>query len=173
MTAAPQATWGGAWSHVLVTTYRERLWPSLWGFLLGLLIVPAVILVFAPINMKVGILLGIALYAGYVAVLVWASPVIEVSEQQLRVGSARVPAVFLGAATPNATREAARMAAGPKLDARAWLCLRGWVPTSVRVDIDDPSDPVPYWLFSSRDPERVAAAVAEARKLAHAGGAKR
>ena len=140
--------------------YHERVWPSLWMFLVGLLVIPSVILVFAPINLPVGIILGIAVYLGYVALLISGSPIIEVRDDHLRVGSARVPARFVGRATPLTTRDDARRAAGPELDARAWLCLRGWVSTSVRVQIDDVSDPVPYWLFSTRRPNEVAEAIA-------------
>ncbi len=46
-----------------------------------------------------------------------------------------------------------------RLDARAWLLLRGWIPGVVRVRLDDPDDPTPYWLVSSRHPRRLAAAL--------------
>jgi hypothetical protein len=55
-----------------------------------------------------------------------------------------------------------RQARGPGLDARAFLCLRGWVQTGARVRIDDPQDPTPYWLLSTRHPDRLAAALAAA-----------
>lgn len=149
-----------------MTIYRERLWPSAWIFLAGLLVVPAIVLVFAPINIFVGIILGVAVYAGLCALLAWASLVIEVTRSEVRVGSARISPVFIGGTVPYPDREAARRAAGPELDARAWLCLRGWVPTSLRIDIDDASDPCPYWLVSSRDPETFAAAIQTARREA-------
>lgn len=144
--------------------YRERLWPSLWVFLAGALILPAMLLVFAPISPVLGIILGIALYVGYAALLVTGAAVIEVTDKQLRVGSARVPLQFTGAATANSTRASARQAAGPSLDARAWLCLRGWVVTSAKVQITDADDPVPYWLFSTRRPDEVCRAIAQARQ---------
>ena len=57
-----------------------------------------------------------------------------------------------------------RHAAGPGLDARAHLCLRGWVRPGLRLDLVDPQDPTPYWLVSSRRPERLLEAVQEARR---------
>jgi hypothetical protein len=48
---------------------------------------------------------------------------------------------------------------GVRLDARAWLLLRGWIPGVVRVEVDDPQDPTPYWLVSSRRPETLAQAL--------------
>lgn len=146
-----------------MSRYHERVWPSAWMFIAGLLMIPAVILVFLPINVLVGVILAVALYAGYVALLVAGAPTIEVTNDQLQVGSARIPLRYTGAVDTFATRETARAAAGPNLDARAWLCLRGWVPTSASVTIADTNDPVPYWLFSTRHPDAVRAAIESAR----------
>ncbi|WP_282851559.1 DUF3093 domain-containing protein [Gulosibacter sediminis] len=139
--------------------YRERVSPSLSMYIAGALIVPAMIVVFLPINTLVGVILGIALYGGYVAFLVSSSPVIEVSDATLRVGAAQIPLRHVGAVTANETVPAARHAAGPGLDARAWTSLRGWVRTSVRVEIPDERDPIPYWLFSTRRPKELAKAL--------------
>lgn len=142
--------------------YRERVSPSVWVYVVGAMIVPAVFVVFMPINMLVGGILGVALYAGYVIALYTGSPMIEVDKTTLRVGSAQVPLQHLGTATAHPTGEEARAEAGPKLDARAWTCLRGWVSTSAQVEIVDEHDPIPYWLFSTREPEKVVAAIREA-----------
>lgn len=142
--------------------YRERVSPSVWVYIAGAMIIPAVFVVFMPINMLVGGILGVALYAGYVIALYTGSPIVEVSRTTLRVGSAEVPVQYLGAAHAHATQAEARAQAGPKLDARAWTCLRGWVATSARVEIVDEHDPIPYWLFSTRNPEKVVAAIKSA-----------
>lgn len=128
-------------------------------YIAGVLIVPAMIVVFLPINSLVGVILGVALYGGYVAFLVSGSPVIEVSDSTLRVGAAQIPLRYVGQITANETVQAARQAAGPGLDARAWTSLRGWVRTSVRVEITDERDPIPYWLFSTRRPQELAKAL--------------
>lgn len=146
-----------------MTSYRERVWPSIWMFVVGILVVPSVILVFAPIQLTVGIILAVTIYAGYVVFLVSSAPTIEVTSDRLRVGSARIPLRFTGRVDAFATKSTARQAAGPGLDARAWLCLRGWVATSARVEVTDQNDPVPYWLFSTRDPEAVRRAIESAR----------
>lgn len=149
--------------HSPVTRYHERLWPSIWWFLGGLLIIPAILLVFAPVNGTAGVILAIACYCGYLALLAAGAPRIEVSGAQLRVGTASIPLALTGTVTSYADRMAARQAAGPGLDARAWTCLRGWVPSSLRIDITDDRDPVPYWLISTRDPDALAAAITAAR----------
>ncbi|MGO1545656.1 MAG: DUF3093 domain-containing protein [Gulosibacter sp.] len=143
--------------------YRERVSPSIWVYIFGAAIIPAVFVVFMPINILVGIILGVALYAGYVIALYSGSPVIEVGSSTLRVGSAEVPLQYLGDGYAHDTTEKAREQAGPNLDARAWTCLRGWVNTSARIEIVDENDPIPYWLFSTRHPDEAIAAIAEAK----------
>jgi Protein of unknown function (DUF3093) len=46
-------------------------------------------------------------------------------------------------------------ARGRELDPRAWIHFQGSVPTLVRVELNDPADPTPYWLFSTRKPDEI------------------
>ncbi len=87
---------------------------------------------------------------------------VEVADGHLAVGRARVPASVLGEVR-ELDAAAMRVERGTGLDARAWLAIRGWVPTGVRVTLLDPADPTPYWLVSSRDPAGLARAVRQAR----------
>lgn len=45
---------------------------------------------------------------------------------------------------------------GPKLDARSWLAIQASVKGLVKVAVADPKDPTPYWLISTRQPEKLA-----------------
>src|SRR5690554_1209517 len=145
-----------------MTYYRERLWPSVWIYLAIALVIPASILVFMPINQLVGILTGIALYLGMVGLLLATSPLIVVTDHQLVAGRASVPLSLVGETSAFDGAEAT-MERGQRLDARAWLLIRGWVTPVVKVVIADASDPAPYWLISSRDPERLIAAISTAK----------
>ena len=49
--------------------------------------------------------------------------------------------------------------AGLEADARAYLLLRPYLKRAVRINVRDDRDPAPYWLVSTRDPDRLAAAV--------------
>ena len=42
---------------------------------------------------------------------------------------------------------------GRQLDPAAFLIYHGWVKQLAMFVLDDPEDPTPYWLVSSRDPE--------------------
>ena len=52
-----------------------------------------------------------------------------------------------------------RVALGPELDPAAHLMLRAWIRQVVRVEITDPDDPAPYWVFSVRDAPGLIAAL--------------
>jgi hypothetical protein len=53
-----------------------------------------------------------------------------------------------------------------KADTRAFLLLRGYIPTALRVEVTDPEDPTPYLYLSTREPERLAQALEAAKAAA-------
>ncbi|MGN6576373.1 MAG: DUF3093 domain-containing protein [Nocardioides sp.] len=86
---------------------------------------------------------------------------VSVHDQMFRAGRARIPVSLLGA--PVALDAAgSRRLAGVDADARAFLLLRPYVKGSVQVPVQDPADPAPYWLVSSRRPDRLVAALRSA-----------
>ncbi len=139
-------------------SYRERLWPAPWVFAATALVIPASLLVFLPISLPVGIGVAIALYAAIIGILVLTTATIEVSGTEFRAGRARMPRSVVSRAVAFEGAEATAER-GVRLDARAWLLLRGWIPGVVRVELDDPQDPTPYWLVSSRRPDELEAAL--------------
>lgn len=143
--------------------FDERLWPNPWMFIATALVIPASILVLAPISVTAGIVTALILYAGCVALLLLASPRITLTADRFTAGRASIPVAALGGATSCEGAEAFAER-GPRLDARAWLLIRGWVKPVVRVELDDPSDPTPYWLLSSRRPTELAAAINRSRR---------
>jgi hypothetical protein len=144
-----------------MTIYRERLLPGPWTFLSTALVIPASLLVFLPINVVVGVIVAIVMYAACVGALIVTSPVLEVGTQGLTAGRATVPIAHIGAASAYERKEAT-LERGQNLDARAWLVIRGWIDPVVKVEILDEQDPAPYWLVSTRQPAAVIKALAEA-----------
>jgi len=144
-----------------MTTYRERLWPAPWLYIATALIIPATLLVFVPINLTVGVAVAVVFYLGITAALVFGSATITVTSTELIAGRARLPLAVVGDVTSYAGEEAT-LERGRRLDARAWLLLRGWITPVVKIEVRDAEDPTPYWLVSSRHPEAIAAAIAKA-----------
>lgn len=142
--------------------FRERLvpGPGAWVAALGLGVLVAVVVL--PVAPLVAPAAGVVVAAGVVAALVATAPVVEVTARELRAGRAHVPVDLLGTVTPVFSAEEMRVQLGPELDARAYVCLRSWARTGLRVELDDPQDPTPYWLVSTRRPDDLAAALSEA-----------
>jgi len=140
-------------------TFHERLLPGPGGWLgtVGLGAIAAIAL--WPVSSTAAIVTGALVCVGSVVALAVTSPVVEVSDGVLRAGSARIPVSLLG---PAEALDVASMRheLGPGLDARAYVCLRAWARTGVRVTLDDPADPTPYWLVSTRRPELLVQALA-------------
>ena len=143
--------------------YLEKLWPAPWIYIASALLIPASILVLAPVSMPAGIVTGVVLYLALVGSLAITTPVIEVQGGRLRAGRAEIALDDIGEATP-ADEEQARVERGTGLDARAFLVIRGWIKPVVRVPVVDPADPTPYWLISTRRPKELAAAINRSRR---------
>lgn len=142
--------------------YRERLWPPPTLLISLLLLIPATLLVFVPINPEAGAVIAIVLYVACVGALIAMSSRITVDESGLAVGAAALPATALGEIAVFVGDEA-RAERGVRLDARAWLGLRGGISPVVRVEVSDEHDPTPYWLISTRRPAELAKALQSVR----------
>jgi hypothetical protein len=144
-------------------TYTEKLTPSAGTFIAWALLIPGGLLVFWPISMWLAIAAAVVFYGGAVVVLLALAPRIEVEDGVLRAGRARIPVRLVSSATPHRGADATAER-GVRLDARAYLCIRGWVDPVVRVELDDPDDPTPYWVVSTRRPEQLVQVLDAARR---------
>lgn len=126
------------------------------------LLVPAVWIIMIPVSAPSAPIVAVALTACVDALLFVRAPIVIVSDGMFTAGRARISVSLLGD-TALYRRDAAFQARGPALDARAFTLFRGWVDPVVRVELIDPEDPTPYWLISTRRPERLLAAIAAER----------
>jgi len=146
-----------------VPDFRERVLPGVggWAAALGFAVVLGIAL--WPASSAIGITVGVVAAVAGLGGLWWTSPVVAVQDGELRAGRAAIPAVLLGQVT-TLDAEAMRAELGPRLDARAYVCLRAWARTGVHVALEDPEDPTPYWLVSTRRPQELADAVRRAAR---------
>ncbi len=84
---------------------------------------------------------------------------IEVRDGVLYAGRAHIDTGLLGPVEPLDAEETRRVH-GVDADARAFLFTRPYLKRSVQVAVLDPADRTPYWLVSTRHPQRLAAALA-------------
>nr|WP_026448884.1 DUF3093 domain-containing protein [Actinopolyspora mortivallis] len=140
--------------------YRERVRAAWWSWPLPLV---AAVLLAAEVHMGYP---GIRAWLPYVVLVplavglvLWMSRLrILVTDEEFVVGSARLPLRVI-ADVEVIPRERKQRALGPELDPAAFLVHRPWAPTMVRIWLDDPEDPTPYWVVSTRRPEQLARAL--------------
>ena len=136
--------------------YRERLLPAWWAWLivLGLVLMLAVAYG-AALGATAGWLVAVGTGGLAIALLVLTAPVIAVDRDGLHVQGALLPPDSVADCRAVTREEIARLR-GPGGDARLFVSLRPWsAPGGVLVTLDDPDDPHPAWLFTSRHPGRV------------------
>lgn len=138
--------------------YTERLTPSIWIWLVAAGLAAACILVFVPISLFAGITAAIVAAIILAVLLILSTPLIRVTPETLQVGRAQIERRYIGKV--EAFRgDDATLQRGPALNATAYLCIRGWISPVVRMEITDPADRTPYWLTSSRHPEKLVEAL--------------
>jgi DUF3093 family protein len=148
-----------------VSAFDERLSVPWWWY------VPTVAL---------GVLLGAEVHMGYPGIRSWIGYVVfipllvaalvafrrtrvRVVDGELRVGPAALPLRNVGR-VEIVDRRDKQAALGPELDPSAFVLHRGWIGPLVRLEVTDPADPTPYWVFSVREPDRLLTALATARR---------
>ncbi|MEU2420703.1 DUF3093 domain-containing protein [Streptomyces sp. NPDC007851] len=145
------------------TPYEERLTaPRSWWFISFLVGVSfaLILLPFGTLPALGGLAGGTA--AAAVVASSYGSQRIRVVGDSLIAGEAKIPVSALGESHVMDPEEA-RAWRTHKADVRAFLLLRAYIPTALRVDVTDPQDPTPYLYLSTRQPEALAAAIEEAR----------
>ncbi|MFF8652000.1 DUF3093 domain-containing protein [Streptomyces griseoluteus] len=143
--------------------YEERLTAPRSWWLISVLVglsFALILLPFGTLPLLGGLVGGTAVAA--VMASAYGSPRIRVVGGALIAGDARIPVSALGAAEVLDAEEA-RAWRTYKADVRAFLLLRAYIPTALRVEVTDPEDPTPYLYLSTREPEKLAAAIAGAK----------
>lgn len=150
--------------------YRERLTaPAGWwlaGMFFAVSFVTAVGFYASP---TIALVAGLTTAAAVAAALLWYGRlVVAVDAEGLHAGDSLLEWPYAGEVRAH-DRAATRRRLGPEADHAAWLVVRGFVPGSVEVSIEDPDDPHPYWLVSTRKPAELAAAIERFRAISPAG----
>ncbi|MET9103701.1 DUF3093 domain-containing protein [Streptomyces antibioticus] len=141
--------------------YDERLTvPRVWwviavlfGLSIGLIFLP-----YGAVAALIALGMGTALAGMYVSAQ--GSARIRVTVDTLFVMDARIPLTALG--EPEVLDgEEARAWRTYKADLRAFMVMRSFITTAVRVEVLDPADPTPYLYLSTRTPDLLAEAIGD------------
>ena len=135
--------------------YRERVRPNFGTFIAVATLLPAVTLVSEPFDYRIGIAVGLILVISIWAALFFLAPVIQVGSSHLTVARAKMPRSLLGNIEEIA-KDQIFSERGPKLDPAAHKVFQGTVKTAIKITVNDPNDPTPYWIISTRKPAQLA-----------------
>ncbi|WFE19454.1 DUF3093 domain-containing protein [Solwaraspora sp. WMMD937] len=99
-----------------------------------------------------------------VAGLWWLGRIpIRVTSDELQVDDARLPLRYV-AEVVALDGDGRRELLGVGADPLAFVIQRPWIAGAVQVVLNDPADPTPYWVVSTRDPVRLADEIRAARQ---------
>ncbi|WP_422741051.1 DUF3093 domain-containing protein [Micromonospora sp. WMMD754] len=105
----------------------------------------------------------VLLIPGTMAALWWLGRIrVEVRDGELRVDDAHLPVRHVADVVP-LDAAGRREVLGVGADPLAFVVQRPWVGGAVQVVLDDPADPTPFWVVSTRRPVELAAALLAAR----------
>lgn len=154
----------------LVSSYSERLTVPWWswpvGFAVAAFLAAELSLGFVPLRHPVTyIIAGLLAAAALLALGRIRVSVDGAAGSELRVDDARLPVEFIGQVEV-IDLAGRRAILGVDAEPLAFIIQRPWIKGGVRIDLDDPADPTPYWYVSSRHPQRLADALRAARNAA-------
>lgn len=141
-------------SHAVV--YREALRAPWWWYAVALFVAGLLAAEFhvARIDLTDWLSFGILLPLSVIIVWSVGRTRLEIADGEVRIRGAHIPvhelsgAVALDAAT-------LRRVVGREGDPAAFVQIRPWIGPGVQLWVDDPEDPTPYWVLSTRHPQRV------------------
>ena len=137
--------------------FREVLRPPIWVLaFIYFLFLSVVLSVWAAFdNRATMITLAISTLA-----LIWIAfamqTVITFDGHTLRIDKANIESQYLGKVTL-LDKNAMRLLRTRDADPAAYLAIKFWEPSGLRIDLNDPRDKTPYWLITSKRGEEIAA----------------
>lgn len=135
--------------------YKERVLPNFGTFAAVFALLPSLTIVSEPFDIRIGLAIGIVVVITIWTLLIFRAPTIELSNLKLKVGSVGIFRDLIGQAEV-ISKERIFLERGPNLDPGAHKVFQGSVKTAIKIAILDPEDPTPYWLISTRKPNKLA-----------------
>ncbi|MDO8645630.1 MAG: DUF3093 domain-containing protein [Candidatus Planktophila sp.] len=136
--------------------YREVVRMPVWLLaLIYFFLLSLVLSIWAALGDRAGLISLIFTSALLLLIALKSAMVIEIDSEELRVGKAHIPFEFLGSAV-DLSIEDMRKLRTRDADPAAYLGIRFWTPTGVKVLINDVRDSTPYWVISSKNGDELA-----------------
>jgi hypothetical protein len=135
--------------------FREVIRPPLWVLaFIYFMFLSLVIAIWAALDNRSALISWIAATLGIIAIALRWRTEITLDNKELHVGRAHIELKYLKEVSALNAKEM-RLLRTRDADPAAFLALAFWIPTGVKVVINDHRDSVPYWLISVRKNEEL------------------
>ena len=136
--------------------YRESLRTPWWWYLVGLFVAGLLAAEFRVAGLGLTVWIPFSVLLPLSLVIVWwmGHSRLEIAGGELRIRGAHLPLDTITGVVALDARTLRRVV-GREGDPAAFVQIRPWIGPGVQVWLDDPDDPTPYWIVSSRHPDRV------------------
>lgn len=135
--------------------YKERVLPNFGTFAAIFALLPSIAIISEPFDIRIGLVIGVLVVITIWILLILRAPKIELSQLELKVGRVAISRNLIGEAEI-ISKDRIFLERGPKLNPGAHKVFQGSVKSAIKLQITDPEDPTPYWLISTRKPDKLA-----------------
>ncbi len=130
--------------------FKEVIRPPLWLLaFIYFMFLSLVIAVWAALGNFSALVTLIALTLALLAIAVTAKSEVRIIEDELVIGKAHIGVKYL-AGVEILDKNAMRLLRTRDADPAAFLAIKFWMSTGVKITLNDPRDPTPYWLVSCK-----------------------
>jgi hypothetical protein len=128
-------------------------WPIWLTLLVICLDLSILIAIWAALGNQAAVVTAILLILSTIYFYYVTSLTVELTTERLKAGRANIEVKYLGKIEVLSKKDML-FHRGSGINSRAYLALRFWIERGLKVEITDPRDPTPFWLISSKYPER-------------------
>ena len=130
--------------------FKEVIRPPLWLLaFIYFMFLSLVIAVWAALGNFSALVTLIALTLALLTIAVTAKSEVRIIEDELVIGKAHIGVKYL-AGVEILDKNAMRLLRTRDADPAAFLAIKFWMSTGVKITLNDPRDPTPYWLVSCK-----------------------
>jgi hypothetical protein len=135
--------------------FREVIRPPLWLLsFIYFMFLSLVVAVWAALGNFSALVTLVILSIALIVIAVKSKDQVCIRDGVLFAGGAHIEIKYLGEVTI-LDRDAMRLIRTRDADPAAFLAIKFWVPTGVKIALNDQRDPTPYWLVSCKKMEEV------------------
>ena len=130
--------------------FREVMRPPLWLLaFIYFMFLSLVIAVWAALGNLSALVSLLLLTAALFLIAIRSKSEVLVSGGELKAGGAHINVKYLGE-VETLSQDQMRLLRTRDADPAAFLAIKFWVPTGVKITLNDQRDPTPYWLISCK-----------------------